>query len=287
MDTWHSLTPADIESLKKTHAVTFETVEKSHVRDIYWTGSWTETIPGIDVEREATPDLDTEFVILRPLGDSRYAVSETPEDLLEQTLFAPLNRVRFYDGTSPLSLEGRPSVIERSRKRVKSKLALQNVVQRVAYAFPPLGLVQIDYLDQLFQSIWENIFDEQENNIRSRINVIGESESKKNTLNLMPTNSTIGRFVTEMSLEKHADVYYLAFTYEEPLSSRMKIQEPLPEIPESLDMTATIPLDDDDEWEDEDERYMTMDEQGDTCVLFDIILTRVNRRKISDACAEP
>jgi hypothetical protein len=264
---FQGLTEAKTTELANDFDISIEGIERSYVKDVYWTTTWTETQP-FDREDSDSPHPDDKYAVLR---NKNSAVSKYPDadELMERILESPLYRVRFYDGTNPLSLEGRVSVIEKSRKRTPGR---KSTSQKVAYEFPELLGIQDEYIHRLFRNLWQSVYDEQEQGVR------GSPRSQANgSLNLMPPNNLINKFVTEMTLETLDGHHYCIFTYEELSGSAGDSEEDDIEndLPEKIDLTAVVPLDEEDEVDSEDGEYIGVDEDGNEGVLYDIYLTRV------------
>lgn len=260
------------EDLGKKYNLSIEGVEKSYVKDIYWTSTWTQTRPNFPDPDSLNPHPDDQYIILRNLDDAQFP---TIEELMERTLDAPISRIRFYDGSNPMALEGRSSIIEQHHIRIPSSSKSPEGVRKenAIYRFPVLSPIQVDYVNKLFRNLWQSVYDEQENNIQ------GSPRSRANgEQNLKPINELINRFVTEMTLEVHEDRHYLIFTYEEPFSNQDETNSDVieSEIPKQLDITAVIPLDDDDEANSDDVEYLMPDEDGEDGVLYDMYLDRQN-----------
>lgn len=259
---------------------TVEKLVRSKSRRLFWTTKWEPAVPyhSTYLEKFITSDDDEfdagQFIIIRPkeliLSPDEIAIASQSAESLEEFVRVQMNNnlisIRFYDGDSSLR-EGRVSRLQESRERLMSNAGLSSRVSRgtVVYKFPDLHLIQRDYIYQFFLTFWEQLFDEQEEDLES----FDPSSYDPRRANLpMPSNYLLGKFVTAMFLQESGKDYYLIFGYESWGSDSIDCDD-------ELEITMYVEVDHDDEIGPDDEDHVITDELGISSVFYSLALTHV------------
>ena len=268
-------------TLDEQYFVTTETVVASTASKKYWSNIWDELQPCVITESGLLPAdtfiLNTTeqlYTVLRPKELLSTVFNE--EAIIMRSMASPLITIQFYDGSNPIALDGRATAIPRETPR-----GFGVVRKTVTYAIEDLEPIQLDYVSELFTTVWQQIYDEQEANY-------DEEEFGRGR---PPVNGLISQFVVAMTFERQADDCYLTFDYElynrqqnkniprERDASDVKIMvlDKEAELPTEIEILAVIPLaeDDDVEISPEDMESVTVDEDGEQAVNFAVTLTRL------------
>lgn len=263
-------------TLDEQYFVTNETVVASTASKKYWSNIWDELQPCVITETGLLPANNFSFNTTNPL----YTVLR-PKELLSdvfneeaiimRSMASPLITIQFYDGSNPIALDGRVTVIPCETPR--SFIVTRKIV---TYAIEDLEPIQLDYVNELFTCLWQQIYDEQEANYDEEDFARGRP----------PVNGLISQFVVAMTFERQVDDCFLSFHYElynrtlgkakvvecEGGEVKLMVLDKEAELPPEIEILAVIPLaeDDDAELSVQDMEHVTVDEDGEQAVQFSV-----------------
>ncbi len=266
--------------LTEEYFVTAETVVASTCSKKFWSNIWDElqpctiTLMGLVPNESFTFDAALSYTVLRPKALLQEVFDE--QQIIMRSMASPLITIHFYNDSNPVALDGRHSTIDRA---VPKGYAVTTKI--VTYALEDLEPIQLDYVNELFTVVWQEVYDEQKE----------AYDEEQLSRGRPPVNSLIGQFVTAMTFERHEDDCYLTFTYEvynkavnpnvKKLSAAegevpVMVLDKEAELPTEIEIMASIPLADDDDAEigPADMESVTVDEDGDYSINFAITASR-------------
>lgn len=276
---YEALSDSVKNTLDQQYLITVDKVIASTASRKYWSPIWDDLESCVITDNGLVPDNNLVFdetlsyTILRP----RALLDEifNQNAIIIRCMNSPLITINFYDGSNPIALGDRQSVIDRSHLR-----GFEVTKKRVTYELEDLEPIQLDYVNELFTVVWQQIYDEQEENY-------DEADFNRGR---PPINGLISQFVVAVTLERHNDDCFLTFDYElydrpvrkAPVEGKNQVNEgeeklmvlDKGELPAEIEIMAAIPLaeDDDIELSPDDMQHITIDDNGDHAVQFCISL---------------
>lgn len=256
-----ALSDAVKTTLNEQYLIISDTVVASTVSKKYWSNIWDELRPCVITETGLLPaenftfDHATMYTILRPKELLSEILDE--EKIIMRSMASPSITIDFYQGFNPIALDGRQSAIP-----TETPKGFVEVRKTATYQFEDLEPIQLDYVSELFTTVWQQVYDEQEENY-------DENELKKGR---GPISGLFGQFVAAMTFERHKDQCFITFHFQvyDKTANKNTVKET--ELPVEIEIMTSIPLaeDDDVELTPEDMNYITLDEDGEHAVQFSV-----------------